>query len=120
MATTVPDRASDVISSDRRFRPAMAKADLRKAENWAHIGKAIDRVRSMHHLSLKEFADALSTDDQPRDERQVAKWIEGKERPQIDVVFAVLAFRASVVIALAEMAGDGIEVTTHISVRRTA
>jgi DNA-binding transcriptional regulator YiaG len=120
MATNLTERAAAVISSDRRLRPTMAKADLRKAENWLHIGQAIDRVRSMHHLSLKEFADALSTDDQPRDERQVAKWIEGKERPQLDVVFAVPTFRASVVIALAEMAGADIEVTTHISVRRTA
>jgi len=120
MPNTVTDRATPVISSDRRFRPAMAKADLRKAENWSEIGQAIERVRTMHKLTLKQFADALSTEDQPRDERQVAKWIDGKERPQLDVVFAVPAFRPSVVIALAEMAGEGIEVTTHISVRRIA
>jgi len=98
----------------------MAKADLRKTENWQELGRAVDRVRTMHRLSLKEFADALSTEDAPRDERQVGRWIEGKERPQVDVIFGVQKFRRSMVIALAEEAGEGVEVDTVVTIRRPA
>ena len=96
----------------------MAKAalpDVRKAENWSDLGRAIDRVRTLHRLSLKEFADALQ-----RNERQVARWFEGTERPQLEVVFGVVKFRQSVVVALAELAGDGVIVETVVRVQRRA
>lgn len=95
----------------------MAKADLRipDQEAWrGRIGDAIERTRTLARLSLKEFADRIG-----RDERQVARWIHGAERPQFDALFAVPGFRALLVQALAELA-DGVQVETHITIRRTA
>jgi transcriptional regulator with XRE-family HTH domain len=87
--------------------PTMAKAHLRKAEvesgDWrGEVGKAIERVKNMTGLSLKEFADAVG-----REDRQVARWIAGTERPQFDAIFAVEHFRQPLVIALAELIGSG-------------
>lgn len=96
----------------------MAKVDLRKAddEDWkAEVGHAIERVKNMTGLSLKEFADAMD-----RDDRQVARWIAGVERPQFDALFAVERFRQPLVIALAELIDHGVEVQTHITIRRRA
>jgi ribosome-binding protein aMBF1 (putative translation factor) len=102
--------------------PGQAKADLRKTEmeqepaNWAaEIGRVVQRVRNFSGLSLKEFAAELG-----REERQVARWIAGTERPQFDVLFAVEAFRQPLIIALAELAGQGVEIETVVRVRRSA
>lgn len=96
---------------------AMAKADLRKPEipDWRlDVGRAIERTRLLAGLSLKELAAAIA-----RDERQVARWIAGTERPQFDAIFAVAALRQPLVVALAELAhADGIDIVTSITVRR--
>lgn len=96
----------------------MAKADLRKAEITAwreHIGRAIERARTLRGWTLQELGREVK-----RDERQIARWIAGTERPQLDALFAVDSFRSPMVVALAELAGDNVEVTTQITVRRTA
>jgi ribosome-binding protein aMBF1 (putative translation factor) len=99
--------------------PAMAKADLRKAETpdaWkTDIGLAIERVQKRSGWSLKEFADKVG-----RNERQVKRWMTADERPQFDALFAVAALRHLMVLALAELAGEGVEVTTEIRMRRIA
>jgi len=92
----------------------MARADLRKTETgeWrTAIGRAIDRVKGQR--SLKEFAGLVL-----REERQVGRWITGEERPQFDALFAVESLRQPLVIALAELAGDGVEIETTVRVRR--
>jgi transcriptional regulator with XRE-family HTH domain len=95
----------------------MAKVGVRKAEDdWRElIGGALERIRLLCGLSLKEFAHTIG-----RDERQVARWIAGTERPQMDAIFAVESFRRPTIVALAELAGDGVEVVTEIRVRRLA
>ena len=96
----------------------MAKADLRKAEPqpWkAEIGHAIQRAMSLRGWTLKEFAAAVE-----RDPRQCARWIDGSERPQLDVLFAVAELRQPLIVALAEVAGEGVEVQTVVTIRRTA
>lgn len=115
-----PTSARHVLSSE--IRPRMAKADLpdvRKAETdeWrARVGAAIERTRMLCGHSLKEFADLVG-----RDERQVSRWIAGTERPQLDAIFMVDAFRQPLIVALAELAqGDGVEIVTEIRVRRIA
>ncbi len=116
MAASVSPSAIDVLSSDRRSRPRMAKADLRKAENcaeWLVIGQAMESVQQACGLLLKEFADKVK-----RNPRQVSRWFEGKERPQVDAVFAVPAFRMPLVVALAKKT-DQLEVVTEIRERRT-
>jgi hypothetical protein len=95
-------------------RGSMAKADLRKAEmeNWrTRIGSALRRALSLNGWSLKEFAGAVD-----RDPRQCARWLDGSERPQLDVVFAVEELRYPLVQALGELAGA--DVVTTITVRR--
>lgn len=98
-------------------RAKTAKASLRSAEGdpfHARIGACLDEVRNVFGLTLQQFAAELG-----KDERQVKRQIEGKERPQIEVVFAVERFQGALVIALARMAA-GVEVDTVIHVRRSA
>lgn len=91
----------------------------RKAEDdeaWrVAVGQAIDAARQLARLSLKEFAGVIG-----RNERQVARWISGAERPQFDALFAVEALRKPLVIAFAQLAGQAVEVETVVRVKRTA
>lgn len=95
----------------------MARAHLRKAEkvtDWREqVGKAIERTRALGGLSLKEFAAAVG-----RDTRQVSRWETGCENPQLHTIFAVKALRQLFVLALAEVAGEGIEIETTVRIRR--
>jgi hypothetical protein len=116
MRSSLSDSARVVISSDRRTGPGMAKADLRKTDHWIVMGRAVDRTRTLCRLSIKEFADLID-----RDEAQVRRWIAGTEQTQAAVIFAVQKLRRPFVIALAEEAGEGVTVTTQITVeQRTA
>jgi len=96
----------------------MLKADLRIPEgpDWRRdVGRALERTRLLAGFdSLKTFAAAIG-----RDERQIARWITGAERPQLDALFAVPTLRQPLVVALAELAqADGIDIVTQITVRR--
>jgi hypothetical protein len=95
-------------------QPRMAKADLMNRDvDWkAEIGKAIERVKGT--LTISEFAAAIQ-----REPAQVSRWLAGKERPQIDAIFAVDRFRTPLVLALAELAHD-VEIETTIRVRKRA
>jgi len=115
------DKNTAQLAADHLLRSEiptrMAKADLRKAEmpDWrAQIGTAIERARLLSGLSLKQFADAIG-----RDERQIARWIVGTERPQLDAIFTVRELRGPLVIALAELS-QTVEVETTIRIRRSA
>lgn len=112
MASTVSTAAarSHLLRTDER--PRMAKADLRKPETdvWrARIGHAIERAKALSGLTLKEFADVCG-----RDERQVARWFDGSERPQLDAIFSAERLRHPLTQALAEMAGADVEVTVRM------
>jgi len=107
-----------LVSEKSRKQAKAGLPDVRKAEierQWRDWGACIDQVRGEFRLTLKEFAAELGD----RDERQVQRWIEGKERPQVETVFAVQRFQPALVIALARLA-EGVEVDTVIHVRRTA
>jgi DNA-binding transcriptional regulator YiaG len=103
--------------------PQMAKANLRKTETrpWnERVGRAVERIRTLTGLSLKEFSAAID-----REPRQVARWIDGTENPQFAAMFSVDAFRLHVVHAIAELAEpDGVEIEYSIRFpnhsRRTA
>lgn len=111
MVTSLPDPARvDLLPTPER----MAKADLRKAEN-NDAGHAIARAQKLCGWSLKEFAGVAQ-----RGERQLARWIDGSEHPQLDTLFAITAFRQPLIIALAEIAGIGVDVSTTITLRRVA
>lgn len=74
----------------------------------------MDEVRRTFDLTLEGFAYELGTD-----RAQVGRQIEGKERPQLEKVFAVDRFRAVLIIALAKLAAD-VDVVTEIRIRRSA
>jgi len=95
----------------------MAKASSRNMnpDYQAAIGTSIARARLLVGWSKKELAAAVD-----RDEAQISRWEAGKERPQFDALWAVAVFRAPFVIALAELAKDGIEISTEIRIRRSA
>src|SRR3990167_971448 len=92
--------------------PAVRKAEMER--QWLKWGACVDEVRGMFRLTLQQFAAEVG-----KDERQVARWIEGKERPQIETVLAVDRFQGPMLIALGRSA-YGVEVDTVIHVRRTA
>ena len=100
-------------------RPKQAKAALkgvRKTEIerlWAKWGGCIGEVQGVFRMTLQEFAAALQ-----KDERQVARWIAGQERPQIETVLSVERFAGPMLIALARVE-SGVEVDTVIHVKRT-
>ena len=101
-------------TEDSRKPSAADVTNLEKSALWAELGKCMVFVCWDARLSLKEFADRLG-----KDHAQVHRQMEGKERPQIEAVFAVREFRASLVQALARITPD-VEVSTEIRVRRTA
>ena len=101
------------------IRPSgMAKANLRNTEispvaYRAAVGHAIQRAASVAGWSLKELAGRVD-----RDPRQVARWLDGSERPHFDALFAIEEFRQPLAVALAELAEC--EITTVITIRRRA
>lgn len=110
-----PSLPTPLLVSEGRAKTA--KADLRKTEIdpfYARIGQCLDEVRNVFGLTLKEFSAELG-----RNESQIRRQIEGRERPQIEAVFAVEKFQGALVIALARLA-TGVEVDTVIHVRRSA
>jgi hypothetical protein len=106
-----------LVTEKPRKQAKAALKGVRKAENgalWAKWGAAIDEVRHTFRLTLQQFAGELE-----KDERQVARWIDGTERPQIEAVLAKPRFAGVMLIALAQ-AEQGVSVDTVIHVRRSA
>ena len=113
MATVAqPSLPTPLLLSDVPVR--MAKADIRKTDCYAQLGGCLAEVQRVFGLSLKEFACELG-----KDERQIARQIDGTDRPQLEVVFAVERFRPALVIALARLA-TGMTIDTVVTWPRTA
>jgi hypothetical protein len=94
-------------------KPAMARADLQKQEMRRRVGHAVQRCFSLAGLTQRQAAEAMA-----RDEAQVGRWVAGTERPQFDTILAVDCLCQPMLVALAELSGAGVEVTTQITVRR--
>lgn len=97
-------------------RPGMAKARLQPeiaCEYRKRVGHAVEKARLLRGWNNDELAGKVE-----RDERQVARWQTGDERPQFDVLFGIQddRFRNALVIALAEL-GTGVTIDTVIHVR---
>jgi hypothetical protein len=95
----------------------MAKASVRKADGNPHaeMGAVVVAVRKASGLNLDEFALAIK-----KDPRQVKRWEEATDRPQIEAIYAVDEFKPLVVEAMAHGSGHQVEVDTVIRIRRTA
>ena len=91
---------------------APLKATLRKTETARKLGRAIARVQQTRGLSLKEFAATLEVD-----ERQLARWMNADERPQIETVLAVEEFASAMAIAIAEQV-SGLTIETVVRMAR--
>jgi ribosome-binding protein aMBF1 (putative translation factor) len=94
----------------------MLKVDLPKGETrklLTDLGACLDFARRSVGWTVDQLAAELN-----RDSKQVARWMRGEERCQVDVVFGVRQLRGPFVIALAQLAEC--DVVTTISVRRTA
>lgn len=118
MAPTVTAAASvNPLSRLESVSPSPAKADLKNRENVGKglIGRAISRCFNLAGITQKEAAAKVD-----RDVAQVARWIAGTERAQIDAIFSVEELRRPFVIALAELVGEGVEVETVVRVKRRA
>jgi DNA-binding transcriptional regulator YiaG len=102
----LPDTASRMAKAGPKHVRKADEALLRA------IGAAVKRVRGS--LSLKEFATQID-----RDERQIARWEDGRERPHLDAIFSVAAFSAPMILELAALASD-VELTQQITIRRRA
>jgi len=93
----------------------MAKADLKEVETRdfrAEIGRAIQRALSIAGRSQKGAAGLVGVDV-----AQVARWIAGTERPQMDRLFAIEELRQPLIVELAELA-ENVEVVTEIRFRK--
>ena len=110
-----PNLPTPLLVTEKGAR--MAKADLRKSESDPHYAQLGGCMRDVQHafgLTLQEFAAELG-----KNESQIRRQMEGKERPQIECVFAIQRFQGPLVIALAKLA-TGVEVDTVIHIRRSA
>jgi hypothetical protein len=100
-------------------RKRMARAVLPNQENAAFTaqlaGRAVRRAMELQGWTLDRLALEVG-----KDVRQIGRWIDGSEHAQLDVLFAVEAFRASLVIGLAEQSGVADVETTIRFRRRTA
>lgn len=100
-----------------------AKAALRIPETvdfGPQIGGCLDAVRRELGWTLDQLAAELPPPPgaDKRDPRQVQRWIDGKERCQVDVIFSVEVLREPFVIALARLAKCAVE--TIVTIRRRA
>ena len=102
-----------LVSETPKKQAKAALKGLCKSESafYAQLGSCMAEVQHVFGLTLKEFAAALD-----KNESQVRRQIEGKERPQIEAVFAVERFQPAMVIALARLA-SGVDVDTVIHIR---
>ena len=116
MRTSVdqPSLPTPILLTDVPVR--MAKVGVLKADEslYAALGACLAEVQRTFGLSLKEFSCELG-----KDERQIARQIDGTDRPQLEVVFAVERFRPALVIALARLA-QGMEIDMVVTWRRSA
>lgn len=113
MAETPPRRHRVNGEIPRR----MAKAVLPSGENGPafqlEIGRCLDDARRRLDWSVDRLAQ-----EPGKDSKQVARWMRGEERTQVDAVFAVAALRVPFVICLARLAQMQVEET--VTIRRMA
>ncbi len=114
MATVPPSDRRRHLQTLETVRPVMAKAPLNPIETGrVQIGRAVQRMCALAGVSQKEAAALLE-----RDPAQVARWISGAERAQVDALFAVARFRQPFIVALSELAGGDVEIETIVRLRK--
>lgn len=125
--TVAIDRGPALLLRSEKASPTEAKVNfdhLRKAEttDWkVLLGAAIKRARSRREWSLNELAGKIPLPDgRPRDDRQVARWETGDERPHWDALFGIEPyFRQLLIVSLAELSGESVYIETVVRIRRS-
>lgn len=105
----LPEKTHGQLSASLR-KPEVAKpVDVKPL-----IGRAIQRAVTLAGMSNKEAAAHIGVNDS-----QFGKWLSGNEPPQVHRVFAVVALRQPLVLALAECCeADGITIKTVVTLER--
>ena len=95
----------------------MAKADVRTPDvDWmAKLGAAIQDAVHAVRWSNKEAAGKVDVDD-----AEFGKWLNGTRRPHFDRLFNVKELRVPLILALAALGGDGVDVETTVTIRKVA
>jgi hypothetical protein len=79
------------------------------------MGRVIETALARASLTKQEAAYAMGYSDAG----VIGRWLQGTETPQFAKLWTLGdPFRRELVIALAELAGQAVEVTTQITVRR--
>lgn len=91
------------------MRRRMAKAVLPKGENavraeWLLLGECLNDARNVLRWTVDRLARELE-----RDEKQVARWMRGEERPQVETIIVVPILGTEYAIALAGRTGCVVE-----------
>lgn len=111
MPSTLRDESSVPLRELPETAKSMARAHLRKAETVDYRAEIARLVLSVTgHLGLKEVA-ALIKQHTGRtiDERQLARWKDGSERPQFDALCAVPEFQVPIAVGFARIARMQVE-----------
>jgi hypothetical protein len=102
-------------------RKRMASAILPKRENvdirsaLRDLGGCLDFARRYVGWTIDQLAGELD-----RDSKQVARWIRGEERCQVDAVLEVRQLHGPFVIALAQLRSDEVVIETTIRIKGMA
>lgn len=91
------------------MRPKMLKAIPVKGESVDYLlelGECLDCARHAVGWTVDQLAGELG-----RDSKQVARWMRGEERTQVDRVLAVYALRWPFIAALARLCGHQVDET---------
>lgn len=98
-----------------RLRPEVrSEANVDPKPLGERLGPAIERALLLANITKQEVSFAMGYSDQS----SISKWIACKEPPRFDKLWSVVRLRASLVVALAELAGA--DVQTTVIVRRLA
>lgn len=116
MSSMLPDSSMPALRDRLDGIRATAAKPLKKIEWREHVGQAIQRALSLAGLTQKEGWVLLGHNDGA----QLNRWIAGSERPQFDALFSIESLRQPLVVALAELAGEAVEIQTVLTIRKTA
>lgn len=117
MPPSVAPKPSHAPRAIGETKPKMLKADLPKGESadaLKEIGECLDFARREVGWTVDRLAMELG-----KDSKQIARWMRGEERTQIDTVFKVKALRAPFVVALARLAQEDFEEELILRRRRS-
>lgn len=115
MPPTVANAVYPHQSDERTPAPREVRKPDPQAEHYRVLyGAAVHRARVRCDWNLQEFAREMGG----RNERLCARWESGEDRAPIEVLLAHDTLRPQLIIALAELSNDSVEIETTVRIRR--